>query len=161
MTHTKQAWLDGTDSGWYVLCPEATAAGWTGEEADVFEGGYAAVHRVAGHGDLLVLGAEPLPVRWLAQERIFVRPVDLDLDDDLRPPVAEALRAGVWEDGPVAELTAGRYLLIDTVGGGAEAIELGEYLTVDLPPGRYRVQSLLITPDRPAPCYLERLVPLA
>ncbi|MER8100890.1 hypothetical protein [Kitasatospora sp. NPDC094016] len=46
---------------------------------------YAAAYPVPGHGDGLVLGGELLPVGWLAEERVFVRPLHFDCADDVRP----------------------------------------------------------------------------
>ncbi|RKT19207.1 hypothetical protein BX285_3662 [Streptomyces sp. 1114.5] len=51
--------------------------GWEGCREDLLEAAadYAAALPEPGHGDLLVLGGEPLPVGWLAEERVFVRPL--------------------------------------------------------------------------------------
>ncbi|MFE6052371.1 Imm21 family immunity protein [Kitasatospora sp. NPDC056446] len=159
MMTVEQGWLDGTDSGRFVLCPEGAVAGWTGEGALEAAEAYAAGYAVPGHGDVLVLGGEPLLVGWLAEERVFVRPLHFDCSEDVRPPVREALRSGVWEDGPVLDLIAGRYLLTDVCYDGEAIVERGEYLTVELPPGRYLVQSLVTGPGPRADFLLERLLP--
>ncbi|MFJ9692029.1 Imm21 family immunity protein [Kitasatospora sp. NPDC101183] len=155
-------WLDCTDSGRYVLCPEAAVGEWTGEEA--FETDGESVERcpLPGGGETLTLAEEPLPVTWLARERVFVRPIHIGLEpaEVLLPLVEQALREGCWEDGPVVELDAGRYLLADSVYEGPRIVESGEYLTVELPPGRYRVRSFWSEPPEDQVCYLEQLVPL-
>ncbi|MEU8920578.1 Imm21 family immunity protein [Kitasatospora sp. NPDC048545] len=155
------AWLDGTDSGLFVLCPEAAVERWEGCQEALVEaaGGYAAAYPVPGYGDVLVLGGEPLPVGWLPEERVFVRPLSVECSDAVRPLVREALRSGVWEDGPVLDLAAGRHLLVDVFQDGEEALEGGEYLTVEVPPGRYLVQSLRAEAGRWPEFHLERLLP--
>ncbi|MEV7770617.1 Imm21 family immunity protein [Kitasatospora sp. NPDC086791] len=161
MITVAEGWLDGTDSGLFVLCPEVAVEGWAGCEEALVEAAadYAAGWAVPGHGDVLVLGGEPLPVGWLAEERVFVRPLDVECSDAVRPLVREALRSGIWEDGPVLELTAGRYLLTDVFSDGADALASGEYLTVEVPPGRYLVQSLKAGAGQWPEFYLERLLP--
>ncbi|MFF3002333.1 Imm21 family immunity protein [Kitasatospora sp. NPDC057940] len=156
-----QGWLDGTGPGLFVLCPEVAAGGWTGCDEGLLEAAadYAAACPVPGHGDVLVLGGEPLLVGWLAEERVFVRPLHVDCAHDVRPLVREALRSGVWEDGPFLDLIAGRYLLTDVFDDGGAVLERGGYLTVELPPGRYLVQSLKAESDRRAQFHLERLLP--
>ncbi|MBO1414023.1 Imm21 family immunity protein [Streptomyces sp. FH025] len=162
MMHVEQGWLDGTDSGRYVVCPERAVEGWTYDRVEElmeeYIGEYATAFPVDGHGDVLVLAGEPLPIGWLAEERVFVRPVHCECSDEVRPLVREALRSGVWADGPTVELPAGRYLLTDAAYDGEDIRERGEYLSVELPPGRYLVQSLV--DDSPeAPFHLERLLP--
>ncbi|MFG2908825.1 Imm21 family immunity protein [Kitasatospora sp. NPDC048286] len=161
MITVEQGWLDGTDSGFFVLCPEGAVEGWAGCEEAVVDAAaeYAVGHPVPGHGDVLVLGGEPLPVGWLAEERVFVRPLFAECSDAVRPLVREALRSGIWEDGPVLELAAGRYLLVDVFQDGTDALESGEYLTVEVPSGRYLVQSLRAEPERWQEFLLERLLP--
>ncbi|MER7771467.1 Imm21 family immunity protein [Kitasatospora sp. NPDC096140] len=161
MITAARGWLDGTDSGLFVLLAEEAVEGWEGCQEAVVEtaGDYAAAHPVPGREAVLVLGGEPLPIGWLPEERVFVRPLLFDCSDDVRPLVREALRSGTWEDGPVLELTAGRYLLTDVFHDGPDALESSEYLTVDLPPGRYLVRSLKAEPERWEEFHLERLLP--
>ncbi|MBV2155208.1 Imm21 family immunity protein [Kitasatospora sp. SUK 42] len=162
MTQVELNWLDGTDSGRYVVCPERAVESWTYERVeellDQHIDEYATAFPVDGHGDVLVLAGEPLPIAWLAEERVFVRPVHCPCSDAVRPLVREALRSGVWQDGPTVELTAGRYLLTDAAYDGEEMLPQGRHLAVELARGRYLVQSLVDSAPE-APFYLERLLP--
>ncbi|MFJ3220003.1 hypothetical protein ACIPLC_29315 [Kitasatospora sp. NPDC086801] len=158
MRDTERAWLDETDLGLYVLCPEAAVAEWTGEESEELYGEYAAALPVPRHGDTVVLAGLAMPVRWLAEDRVFVR--SYSASDEALPDVAELLRSGAWVDGPVVELTAGRYLLADVLYEGERILATGDYLTVEVPPGRYLVQSLNDEVDELGEFFLERLLPL-
>ncbi|MFD4321445.1 hypothetical protein [Streptomyces sp. NPDC058548] len=72
---------------------------------------------------------------------------------------------GGWKDVLSLEL-GGRYVLADAayeadriLGSLRDAHRPAEALRVELPPGRYRVQSLIIDPDPDTQFMLERLLP--
>ncbi|CAL9417055.1 Imm21 family immunity protein [Streptomyces sp. enrichment culture] len=157
-------WLDHTDFGRYALIPEGLLPRWEGSEADEVIDEYVSAIRVAGH-DVLTLGAEPLPVTWLAAPLIFARPYGTDDDAELLTAVRAAVAADDWEDVTSVEL-GGRYVLTDAAYDGRrvlrslrEAPRQPEALRVALPPRRYRVRSPALGPDRSAPFLLSRLLP--
>ncbi|MEU8538415.1 Imm21 family immunity protein [Streptomyces sp. NPDC048717] len=156
-------WLDHTDFARYALIPEELLPAWEGTEAEDVIGAYVASFRLAGH-DILTLGGEPLPVTWLAEPRTFARWYEADDDTGLLPAVRAAMAADSWEDVLTLEL-GGRYVLTDAAyeadriaaslrdaDGPAEAIR------VELPPRRYRVQSLIVDSDPMSRFMLERLL---
>lgn len=70
-----------------------------------------------------------------------------------------AARSTDWQD--LFELTLeGRYTLLDSAMGGSDVNE-SDVLRVHVPKGRYRVQSLSISPSEAAEFRLDRLVPIA
>ncbi|MEU8761065.1 Imm21 family immunity protein [Streptomyces sp. NPDC048659] len=149
-------WLDGTDFARYALIPEELLPVWEGTEADQVIGAYVSGFRLAGR-DVLTLGGEPLPVAWLAEELTFARWCYADDDTGLVRAVRGAAAAGGWEDGLSLEL-GGRYVLTDA-SYEADRMLGSEVLRVELDPGRYRVQSLVVEPDPDTQFMLERLVP--
>lgn len=157
-------WLDGTDFARYALIPEELLPAWEGTEADDVIDEYVSVFRLAGR-DVLTLGAEPLPVTWLAEHLTFARWCYADGDAGLLPAVRAAGSADGWEDVLSLEL-GGRYVLADAayeadriLGSLRDVQQQPEALRVELPPGRYRVQSLTVDPDPHTQFMLERLLP--
>lgn len=68
-------WLDGTDSGVYVLCPESRVADWEGTQGFTALEEYVSTIVLPGHGEILTIGGEALPVTYVP-----------DLDRDCRWP---------------------------------------------------------------------------
>ncbi|MGW2400096.1 Imm21 family immunity protein [Kitasatospora sp. NPDC001664] len=158
-------WIDRTDFARYALLPEHLVSEWTGAEADDVIGEYAEAVRFAGH-DVLVLGGEPLPIAWFPDNLVFARWIYADDDGSLRSALEPALAGGAWEDAVTVEL-GGRYVLTDAGYDGERILGLDEtqqspeLVRIELPAGRYLVQSLLVEPDPESAFYLERLLPLA
>ncbi|MFD3997493.1 Imm21 family immunity protein [Streptomyces sp. NPDC058583] len=158
-------WLHSTDFARYALIPEELLPAWEGTEADEVVDEYVSALRLAGR-DVLTLGAEPLSVTWLAESLTFARWCYADDDTGLLPAVRAAGSAGGgWKDVLSLEL-GGRYVLADAayeadriLGSLRDAHRPAEALRVELPPGRYRVQSLTIDPDPDTQFMLERLLP--
>ncbi|MFD8088237.1 hypothetical protein ACFV4F_41875, partial [Kitasatospora sp. NPDC059722] len=73
MVRSALKWIDGTDFGYYALCPEPYVASWDGTEAGDACDEYAARVDLPGHGDVLVLGGEPLPATYFAEHLTFAR----------------------------------------------------------------------------------------
>ncbi|MEV4949271.1 Imm21 family immunity protein [Streptomyces sp. NPDC053755] len=157
-------WLDRTDFARYALIPEELLPAWEGNEADDVIDEYVSALRIAGR-DILTLGAEPLSVTWLAEPLTFARWCHADDDTGLLSAVRAATTADGWKDVLSLEL-AGRYVLADAayeagriLGSLKDARQRAEALRVELSPGRYRVQSLIIDPDPRTRFMLERLLP--
>ncbi|MFF2571755.1 Imm21 family immunity protein [Streptomyces sp. NPDC058084] len=157
-------WLDSTDFARYALIPEELLPTWEGTEADDVIHEYVSALRLAGH-DILTLGAEPLSVTWLAEPLTFARWYYADDDTGLLSAVRTAMTANRWEDVLSLEL-GGRYVLTDAAYEADRVLDSlraaqqpAEALRVELPPGRYRVQSLTIDPDPKTRFLLERLLP--
>ncbi|WP_189829680.1 Imm21 family immunity protein [Streptomyces zaomyceticus] len=157
-------WLHSTDFARYALIPEEILPAWEGTEADEVIDAYVSALRPAGH-DILTLGAEPLSVTWIAESLTFARWCHADDDTGLIPAVHAAATADGWKD--VLSLTlGGRYVLADAayeadriLASLRDAHRPAEALRVELPPGRYRVQSLTIDPDPNTRFMLDRLLP--
>ncbi|MFC8794110.1 Imm21 family immunity protein [Streptomyces cinereoruber] len=157
-------WLDRTDFARYALIPEELLPAWEGSEADDVIDEYVSALRPAGRR-VLTLGAEPLSITRLAEYLTFARWCYADDDTGLLPAVRDASVSDGWED--VLSLELGRrYVLADAAyeadrildslrGAGQPA----EALRVEVPPGRYRVQSLVVDPDPNTQFMLERLLP--
>lgn len=162
-------WLDSTDFARYALVPEELLPSWTGTEPDEVMAAYVSAVRVAGR-DVLTLGGEPLPVAWLAESLTFARWYAADDDTGLLPAVEEAKSADGWEDVLQVDL-GGRYVLTDAADDGDRILghlrdargvrqpQGPEVLRVEVPSGRYLVQSLLVEPDPDTRFMLERLSP--
>ncbi|KOG06828.1 hypothetical protein ADK34_41485 [Streptomyces viridochromogenes] len=157
-------WIDGTDFARYALVPEELLPMWEGTEADAVIDEYVSVLRLAGR-DVLTLGAEPLPVTWLAEPLAFARWCHADDDTGLLSAVRAAMPADGWEDVVSVEL-GGRYVLADAAYEAERIVDSlrstqqpVEALRVELPPRRYHVQSLTIDPDPETRFMLDRLLP--
>lgn len=148
-------WLE-TDFGLYALCPDSYMANWEGTEADVTAGEPVGKITLAGHGELLTLGGEPLNVAFLQRFMTFIRWVAAEDDQGLEEEVEAAMESEDWQDD--FEITlGGRYVLLDSAMNGSDVSE-SDVIRIDIPEGRYRVQSLLITPAADAEFQLDRLV---
>ncbi|MFD7068017.1 Imm21 family immunity protein [Streptomyces sp. NPDC059913] len=157
-------WLDSTDFARYALIPEKLLPTWEGTEAEDVVNEYVSAFRLAGH-DILTLGAEPLSVTWLAEPLTFARWCYADDDTGLLSAIHAATAADGWKDVLSVEL-GGRYVLADAayeagriLGSLQDAQQPAEALRVELSPGRYRVQSLIVDPDPKTQFMLERLLP--
>lgn len=151
-------WIDETDSGCYALCPESYVTAWDGAEAGDVSGEYVGRVVLPGHGDVLILGGEPLPVTYLDRPMTFVRWYAAEDDGGLERAVDQVMSSDAWED--VFELSlGGSYRLLDCLVSGDETAE-ADTIRVTVPQGRYLVQSLLIEPSSDAQFMLERLVRL-
>ncbi|MFF0476443.1 Imm21 family immunity protein [Streptomyces sp. NPDC004284] len=157
-------WLDSTDFARYALIPEELLPTWEGSETDDVIDEYVSALRLANH-DILTLGAESLSVTWLAEHLTFARWCYADDDTGLLPAVHAAGSADGWKDVLSLEL-GGRYVLTDAVYEAGRILDSlrdtqrpAEALRVELPPGRYRVQSLVVDPDPNTQFMLDRLLP--
>ncbi|MFB7939235.1 Imm21 family immunity protein [Streptomyces sp. NPDC056049] len=157
-------WLDSTDFARYALIPEEVLPKWEGAEAEEVIDEYVSALRIAGR-DILTLGVEPLSVTWLAESLTFARWCYADDDTGLLSAVHAAGSADGWKDVLTLEL-GGRYVLADAAYEGdrildslQDAQQPAEALRVELSPGRYRVQSLIVDPDPKTQFMLERLLP--
>ncbi len=147
-------WLDGTDFGVYALCPAPYVSDWDGTEALDVMSEYVGRILLPDHGEVLTIGGEALPVAYLCQTMAFVQTIGHDDDTGLHDVVERSMGAAGWQDAVEISL-GGRYFLIDSMTPGAEAGE--EYsIQVDIPHGRYQVQSLFIDPPM-GEFYLHRL----
>ncbi|WP_380286516.1 Imm21 family immunity protein [Kitasatospora purpeofusca] len=156
-------WLDGTDFARYALVPEDLLPGWTGTEVDDVIGEYVAAVRHSGR-DVLALGGEPLPVTWIPGARVFARSYYAEDDSALLSALEAVVDSDGWEDVLDVEL-GGRYVLTDASYSGARIADhignpgrVRELVRVDLPFGRYRVQSLIVGPVSENRWMLERLL---
>ncbi|WP_195911341.1 Imm21 family immunity protein [Streptomyces kaniharaensis] len=155
-------WLESTDIARYALVPERALVGWDGmEQALHHTSEYADAFPLPGHGDVLTLGGEPLAVTWLPDHLVFARWCHADDDTGLAAAVAQAIVCDEgWEDALTVDLCCGRYLLTDASYEGERITGSGEYLPVELTPGRYRAQSMTVEPDENTAFLLVRLLPL-
>ncbi|MFD0265141.1 Imm21 family immunity protein [Streptomyces sp. NPDC127106] len=151
---TSANWLDGTEFGYYVVCPARHVQEWAGTEA--FEELSAYINKVLlpCHEEVLTIGGEALPVTYLPESMTFVQNVGSEESCDLRREVERAMAAQGWQDAFEIVL-GGPYALIDGLVPGADTEE--DYmLRIEIPHGRYRVQSLYV--NRPVgEFYLHRL----
>ncbi|MFV5998777.1 Imm21 family immunity protein [Streptomyces sp. NPDC056231] len=148
-------WLDGTDFGYYALCPAPYLKAWNGTEADVVSPAHVGKVVLPDHGEVLTLGGQGLPVAYLDGTMTFVRWVSCDDDAGLEDAVEQAMSSDGWQD--VFEIAlGGHYVLLDSGVRGAEVGE-DDAIQVNVPHGRYRVQSLLIYPSM-GEFFLERLI---
>ncbi|MEV8533121.1 Imm21 family immunity protein [Streptomyces sp. NPDC051211] len=151
-------WLDGTDFGYYALCPASYLQDWDGTEANEVFQAYVSKVPLPDHGEVLTIGGEALPVTYLPESMTFVQNVGSDEKVDLHKEAERAMDAQGWQDAVEIAL-GGRYFLIDSGVPGAETEER-YMIQVDVPHGRYQVRSLSI--DLPlGEFYLHRLVPSA
>ncbi|MEU9292479.1 Imm21 family immunity protein [Streptomyces sp. NPDC048266] len=148
-------WLE-TDFGLYALCPDFYVADWNGTEADATAADSVGKIVLPGHGDVLTLGGEPLPIAYLQDVMTFVRWVAAEDDHEVERAVEAAAGSADWQD--LFEISlGGRYTLLDSATKGSE-VEESDVFHVDIPEGRYRVQSLSIAPSDDAEFQLDRLV---
>ncbi|MFB7734852.1 Imm21 family immunity protein [Streptomyces sp. NPDC056112] len=148
-------WLDGTDFGYYALCPAPYLKAWNGTEADVVSPAHVGKVVLSDHGEVLTLGGQGLPVAYLDRAMTFVRWVGCDDDAGLEDAVEQVMNSDEWQDA--FEITlGGQYVLLDSGVRGAEVGE-DDAIQVNVPYGRYRVQSLLIYPSM-GEFFLERLI---
>ncbi|MGW8355507.1 Imm21 family immunity protein [Streptomyces wedmorensis] len=148
-------WLDGTDFGYYALCPAPYLKAWEGTEADAESPMHVGKVLLPDHGEVLTLGGQALPVAYLDRARTFVRRVSCDDDASLEDAVEHAMTSDEWQD--VFEITlGGHYVLLDSGVRGAE-VGVDDAIQVNVPSRRYRVQSLLIYSFM-GEFFLERLI---
>ncbi|MFK0258143.1 Imm21 family immunity protein [Streptomyces sp. NPDC090445] len=138
-------WLEGTDFGYYVLCPAGRVREWDGTEAHTELEEYINKILLPGDGEVLTIGGEALPVTCLPGSLTFVQNVGSDESVDLHREVERAMAAPGWQDA-VEIVLGGQYALIDAMVPGADT-EDDYMLRIDIPHGRYRVQSVYI--ERP------------
>jgi hypothetical protein len=151
-------WIDETDFGYYALCPESCVAAWDGTEAGDVCDEYVGRVVLPGHGDVLVLGGEPLPATYLDHRMTFVRKYAAEDDSGLQQAVDRAMASDGWEDAVEVSL-GGSYRLMDCMVAGDGVTET-DTIRVRIPDGRYRVQSLFIESSSGEQFMLERLVGL-
>ncbi|WP_055599633.1 Imm21 family immunity protein [Streptomyces aureus] len=145
-----------TDFGLYALCPDSYVADWNGTEADATAADSVGKVVLPGHGEVLTLGGEPLPIAFLQDIMTFVRWVAADDDQEVERAVEAAAGSVDWQD--LFEIAlGGRYTLLDSATNGSE-VEEPEVFHVGIPEGRYRVQSLEIPPSDDAGFKFDRLV---
>ncbi len=138
--HLNANWLDGTDFGVYVLCPESRVADWEGTQEFTALEEYVSTIVLPGHGEILTIGGEALPVTYVPDYLTFVQNIGSDEGIDLPAEVARTMDARGWQDTVEISL-GGRYGLVDALVPAAGTEE--EYvLWVEIPDGHYRVQSL-------------------
>ncbi|MFF1867697.1 Imm21 family immunity protein [Kitasatospora herbaricolor] len=149
-------WIDGTDFGYYVLCPESHVAAWDGSEfMDAFED-YVGRVTLAGLGDVPVLGGEALPVTYLDHRMTFVRKYAAEDDGGLEHAVDQAMGSDGWTDAFEISL-GGNYRLMDCMVAGGDVAE-SDTIRVHIPEGRYLVRSLFFEAFSGDQFLLERLV---
>ncbi|MGA6169085.1 Imm21 family immunity protein [Streptomyces sp. NPDC012600] len=148
-------WLD-TDFGYYALCPEPYLTDWEGTEADAVGIEYVGRVPLPDHGEVLTLGGEPSAITYLDRTMTFIRWHAADNDTGLENAVERSMASDEWQDVFDIDL-GGRYSLLDSAARGDEISE-ADVIRVDVPPGRYRVQSLFISPSEDASFMLERLL---
>ncbi|MFD0264658.1 hypothetical protein ACFVH7_41085 [Kitasatospora indigofera] len=134
--------IDGTDFGYYALCPESHVAAWDGAEfMDALED-YVARVELPSLGEVLLLGGEALPVTHLDRRTTFVRQYAAEDDSALEQAVDQAMGS---DDCLISGADAARTAETDTI-------------RVHIPEGRYLVQSLSIETFQGDQFMLERLV---
>ncbi|MEK2493609.1 Imm21 family immunity protein [Kitasatospora purpeofusca] len=155
-------WIDGTDFGYYALCPESHVAGWDGSEfwdctgfTDAFEN-YVGRAVLPGPGDVLVLGGEALPATYLDHRMTFVRKCAAEDDSGLENAVDQATGSDDWTDAFEISL-GGNYRLMDCMVAGDDVAD-SDTIRIHIPEGRYLVQSLFIKAFPDDQFMLERLV---
>lgn len=158
MVRSALKWIDGTDFGYYALCPEPYVASWDGTEAGEACDEYAARVDLPGHGDVLVLGGEPLPATYFAEHLTFARWYTAEDDLGLARAVERAMDSDGWEDACEVSLD-GDYRLMDCLVAGEDVTE-ADSIRVRVPEGRYLVRSLFLDVSPEEQFMLERLVRL-
>ncbi|TDD87016.1 hypothetical protein E1293_08695 [Actinomadura darangshiensis] len=92
-----------------------------------------------GAGQGLVLGDEPALTTYLPDQRLFLRWVAANSEEELVLAAKEAVRAFTWDE-ELAWDVDGPIVLFDSPWAGATP-EPGNHLIIDLAPGRYRVRA--------------------
>ncbi|WP_411080029.1 Imm21 family immunity protein [Streptomyces sp. cmx-18-6] len=93
---------------------------------------------------------------YLDRTMTFIRWCAADTDTGLEGAVERSMASDEWQD--IFDIAlGGRYFLLDSAMRGDETGE-ADVIPVDVPPGQYRVQSLLIDPSEDASFMLERLL---
>lgn len=149
-------WIE-SGGGPLLAAPASQLARWTGATDDDgpvdASGDYGRACSVEGDiglvpvGDLdgLVLGG-PATTAYLPDERLFVRWEAADSEADLLAAAKRRVHDAPWDETLVWDVD-GRVVLMDSAWPGS-APEPGNHLTVDLPPGRYRVRAAYVQEER-------------
>ncbi|MEY9904864.1 hypothetical protein ABIA35_001080 [Catenulispora sp. MAP12-49] len=146
-------WVEN-EGGPLLVAPESELAHWggsTGDDGPVETwGDYGRACSVRGYLGLvdvggqqaLVLGDEPAPTTYLAEERMFLRWVAADSEAELIEAGQRALQNGVqWdEDEGLMWVIREPVVLFESWLSGME-LEPDNHLVIDIEPGRYRVRA--------------------
>ncbi|MFI6919959.1 Imm21 family immunity protein [Nonomuraea spiralis] len=164
-----QIWAESS-GGPLVLVAEQVLSEWTGAVGDDYDVACAVdelgVVQFGAGEQALVLWEEPARTTYFRRLRIFVQWVFADPGCEVEQVVSE-LRDIAWEEGPTIDLD-GPMVLLDAAAPGAE-VQIdrvrgsmdAEAISVEIEPGRYRVDSGEIRPDERTCFRCHRLVEVA
>ncbi|MEO3826159.1 Imm21 family immunity protein [Actinomadura sp. B10D3] len=150
-------WVESA-GGPLLAAPVSRLARWEGVTDDDGPvetwGDYGRACAVDGHiglvnidaGQALVLGGEPATTTYLPGERLFLRWVATNSEDELVAAAKRALPSITWDEELVWDVD-GPIVLFDSAWPGATP-EPGNHLAIDLAPGRYRVRASSRQDDR-------------
>ena len=162
-------WVE-SGGGPLVLVPVAILAEWTGASPDFdpddldswgdygracLIDGYAGC-LAAGDGQVLVLGDEPASTTYLPEQRLFVRWICADSEDDVIRLVPKAVETADWEDAGTWT-TGGPAQLFDSAYAGDE-LDDEQPLAVDTAGGTYLVRAACVEPEEGTTLVLVQLI---
>ncbi|WP_165959855.1 Imm21 family immunity protein [Nonomuraea longispora] len=164
-----QIWAESS-GGPLVLVAEKALNEWTGARGDDYELACAVddcgVIRFGAGEPALVFWDEPTSITYFQRLRMFVQWVYGDPDCDVEQAVSD-LGDVAWEQGPAMDF-GGSMVLLDAAVPGAE-IQIdqvrgamdAEAISVEIVPGRYRVDCGEVRPDEHTCFRCYRLVAVA
>ncbi|MEV5560996.1 Imm21 family immunity protein [Nonomuraea wenchangensis] len=150
-----QIWAESS-GGPLVLVAGQVLSEWTGAVGDDYDMACAVdelgVVRFGARRQALVLWEEPARTTYFKRLRIFVQWVYADPGCDVEQVIAE-LHDTAWEEGPTIDVD-GPMVLLDAAAPGAD-VQVDQVrgsmdadaISVDVEPGRYRVDRCEVRPD--------------
>ncbi|WP_344442434.1 Imm21 family immunity protein [Kitasatospora nipponensis] len=143
-------WLE-TEGGPFIVVPRDALSHWSGTEGD-YDRACEVVELVGvldlpDEAEALVLGDEPLATAYLPEHRVLVRWCYAEGEEGVADIVLAGLPTAEWDEGPVLKTTGG-LVMFDAAYFGTEVGTLTDSTVLELPAGRYRVESASIEPDR-------------
>ncbi len=105
---------------------------------------------------MLVLGDEPASTTYLPEQRLFVRWICADSEDDVIRLVPKAVETADWEDAGTWT-TGGPAQLFDSAYAGDE-LDDEQPLAVDTAGGTYLVRAACVEPEEGTTLVLVQLI---
>ncbi|MEV1333932.1 Imm21 family immunity protein [Micromonospora costi] len=160
-TRRPQSRLPWVESGGgpLIVVPTSALTTWRGASADFDPGDldtwgdYGRACQIDGYagsldtGDdqALVLGDEPASTTYLSDQRLFIRWIYADSEEDVIRLIPKAVETAGWEEAGTWT-TSGPARLFDSTLAGDE-LEHEHHLTVDVAPGTYLIRTAYVEPE--------------
>jgi HAD superfamily hydrolase (TIGR01549 family) len=160
-TRRPQSRLPWVESGGgpLIVVPTSALTQWRGASVDFDPGDldtwgdYGRACQIDGYADALnvgddqalALGGEPASTTFLPDQRLFVRWIYADSEEDVIRLIPKSVETAGWEDAGTWT-TSGPAQLFDSALAGDE-LEHEHHLTVDVAPGTYQIRTAYVEPD--------------